>query len=92
MIDTKKMRQEWTDIETKEVACDIAALCDEVDTLRSEQSLVRDIIRKYELDAERADRYEADLKEIGRMIGCDHIDEGLSRCVREVLNRKDGTQ
>ena len=46
---------------------------------------LKDAIRENLDLVEQRDRYQADLQDIGRMIGCDHIDDGLARCVRETL-------
>lgn len=39
--------------------------------------------------ADERDDCLRDLKEIGRMLGCDHVHDGLAPCVRDVLNERD---
>ncbi len=43
---------------------------------------------RHEFDRDRADNYERDLREIGRLIGCDHLDDGLARCIADAIEGK----
>ncbi len=55
-------------------------------TLIKENSLLRAMAPSHEVDRERAEAYEKELKEIGRIIGCDHIHDGIARCVAHLLD------
>lgn len=50
-----------------------------------ELSLLRDLVRSHEADRERAETYERYLTEIGRSIGCGHLDDRLPSCVTDVI-------
>ncbi len=57
---------------------------DERDALRHVLSALRDLCRRHEADRDRADAYERDLTEIGRILGCNHLADGLVRCVSDL--------
>lgn len=50
---------------------------------------LRELARKHETDRDRADAYELDLTEIGKVLGCNHLDDGLERCVSDVVEQRD---
>lgn len=56
-----------------------------------ELSLLRDLARQHEADRDRAEKYERQLIEIGRLIGCNHHDDdfGLTRCVSDLVAERD---
>lgn len=75
---------------SKEIAIQSAAaklepLVSDAERWKSECEAVRSLVIKYELRAEDADRYEQWLLDIGRAIGCQHLDEQLPNCVIQHL-------
>ncbi len=38
-----------------------------------------------EVAAQERDAYRRDLEDIGRILGCDHVHDGMARCVRSVV-------
>lgn len=57
--------------------------------LEHENSLLRNLVRESEPDREKAEYCERMLEEIGRSIGCNHIDDRLPSCVREAMDLHD---
>lgn len=57
------------------------ALAERVQVLEAELSVCRNHIRPLSDKAELADTYEAWLLDIGRQVGCQHLDEQLPNCV-----------
>lgn len=53
----------------------------EIELLRAENKLLRRQAMKDRDRAELADSYEKWLLEIGRAVGCQHLDENLQNCV-----------
>lgn len=58
----------------------------ELEALREENRLLRDLCRQHEIDREAKEYYERLLTEIGRSIGCGHPDDRLPSCVDEAVN------
>lgn len=54
--------------------------------LQQELSLVRTQARKDNARAEDADQYEQWLLEIGKVVGCSHLDEQLPNCIIKALH------
>lgn len=57
--------------------------------LEHENSLLRDLARKHEVDRDAAEFYERLLTEIGKSIRCGHLDERLPSCVEEAVGLQD---
>lgn len=73
------------EIAIQSVAAKIESLVSDAERWKSECEAVRSLVIKYELRAEDADRYEQWLLDIGRAIGCQHLDEQLPNCVIQHL-------
>jgi len=73
------------EIAIQSVAAKIEPLVSDAERWKSECEAVRSLVIKYELRAEDADRYEQWLLDIGRAIGCQHLDEQLPNCVIQHL-------
>ena len=58
-------------------------------SLRMELSAIRTQALKDNIRAETADRYEQWLLDIGRVIGCGHLDEQLPNCIIRALQGDD---
>lgn len=55
----------------------------EAAALRDENDRLIELVREADFVKDQRDAYLSDLEEIGKIIGCGHIAEGLARCVRE---------
>lgn len=55
--------------------------------LQTEISMLRDVARKFEIRAELCDTYERWLLDIGKVIGCDHLDNRLPSCIAQEFER-----
>lgn len=53
----------------------------EVMLLREENKHLRRLLMEYEIQWETKNYYERILEEIGRTIGCGHLDDNLPKCV-----------
>lgn len=67
------------------IAVKIEPLVSDAERLKSECEAVRSLVNRYEMRADDADRYEQWLLDIGRAIGCQHLDEQLPNCVIQHL-------
>lgn len=56
-----------------------------VSQLQQEVAVLRSSLRELEGYRDQATAYERDLREIGQRIGCDHIEDGLARCISDYL-------
>jgi hypothetical protein len=61
----------------------------EIETLKHENLLLRDLARTHEVDRDTKDHYERILTDIGKSIGCGHIDERLPSCVTKISEERD---
>lgn len=61
----------------------------ELEALRHENSLLRDLARTHEVDRDAKDYYERLLTEIGKAIGCGHLDDRLPSCVSDIARERD---
>lgn len=77
--------QQMNDMVASVIAAKIEPLVSDAERWKSECEAVRSLVIKYELRAEDADRYEQWLLDIGRAIGCQHLDEQLPNCVIQHL-------
>ena len=57
----------------------------EIASLKEENSRLRDLVRQHEIDRDAKEYYERLLAEIGKSIGCGHIDDRLPSCVGDVI-------
>lgn len=71
--------------EMDEVKEDRRRLREESTAWQRELSLCRAVVRNYETDRDERDRYKRFLEDIGKKIGCGHIDERLSNCAGEYV-------
>ncbi len=62
----------------------------EIERLSLESGQLRTLCLQLEVDRDERDAYRQDLEEIGRLIGCGHIEDGLARCVRDALAKAEG--
>lgn len=62
-------------------------LREKVKALETELSMVRTQANRNADRAEMADRYELWMTDIGKSIGCGHVDERLARCVEDEIDR-----
>lgn len=60
----------------------------ELDKLRTQRNELRRANELLTDRAEMADRYESWLTDIGRSVGCGHIDERLPTCVEQALSEE----
>lgn len=67
---------------------DGAVINPELQALREENQHLRELARTHEIDREAKDFYERLLTEIGKSIGCGHLDERLPACVSEAVSKK----
>lgn len=67
------------------IAAKIEPLVSDAERWKRECEHVRSIASKLDIKADDADRYERWLLEIGRAIGCQHLDEQLPNCVIQHL-------
>ena len=58
----------------------------EMQALREENALLRALCRQHEIDRDTKDYYERLLTEIGRKIGCNHLDDRLPQCVEDAID------
>jgi hypothetical protein len=59
----------------------------EIERLNLEAGQLRSLCLQLEIARDERDAYRADLDEIGRLIGCGHLEDGLARCVRDALEK-----
>ena len=59
----------------------------ELQALRDENVRLRELVRTHEIDRDVKEFYERLLTEIGRIIGCGHIDERLPSCVQDAIEK-----
>ncbi len=59
----------------------------EIERLNLESGQLRTLCLQLEVARDERDAYLRDLKEIGRLIGCGHVEDGLARCVRDALEK-----
>lgn len=62
---------------------ELARVKGELTAREHEVSRMRDMIRETEHERELLERYGRELDEIGRVMGCDHKDDGYMRCIRD---------
>lgn len=60
----------------------------ELQALRDENARLRELVRTHEIDRDSKEFYERLLTEIGRIIGCGHIDERIPSCVENIVNER----
>lgn len=61
----------------------------ELEALRQENQLLRDLVRTHEVDRDTNEYYERILDRIAKSIGCNHIDDRLPSCVETVALEHD---
>lgn len=61
---------------------DLCAARKSVESLGLENTRLRILCRELEIARDERDGYLRDLEDIGRTLGCNHIGDGLARCVR----------
>ncbi len=59
----------------------------EIDQLNLENGQLRNLCLQLEVTHDERDAYRQDLEDIGRMVGCGHVEDGLARCVRDALKK-----
>ncbi len=59
----------------------------EIERLSLESGQLRTLCLRLEVARDERDAYRQDLEDIGRMIGCGHVEDGLARCVRDALEK-----
>lgn len=57
----------------------------ELESLREENALLRNLARQHEVDRDTKEYYERLLTDIGKSIGCGHLDDRLPSCVSEAV-------
>ncbi len=57
----------------------------EIERLSLESGQLRTLCLQLEVARDERDAYRQDLEEIGQIISCGHVEDGLARCVRDVL-------
>jgi hypothetical protein len=62
---------------------------EELERLATENGRLRNLCRQLESACDERDEMAADLREIGKAIGCGHIEDGLAHCVRDVAAERD---
>lgn len=77
--------QQMNDMVASVIAAKIEPLVSDAERWKRECEHVRSIASKLDIKADDADRYERWLLEIGRAIGCQHLDEQLPNCVIQHL-------
>ena len=63
----------------------LAAATQESSGFKAESEAIRRLAREQDLKIDQLDSYERWLTDIGKAIGCGHIDDRLPRCVEEVV-------
>ena len=58
----------------------------EIEALRHENELLRNLCQSHELDRDAKEYYERLLTDIGKSIGCGHIDDRLPSCVDNAMS------
>ena len=81
----KNYSGDFHDERLRQVAAKLEPLVSDAERWKSECESVRSIANRYEIRADDADRYEQWLLDIGRAIGCQHLDEQLPNCVIQHL-------
>ena len=59
---------------------------EKIKALEHENALLRELVRQSEPDREAKETYERYLIEIGKMIGCGHLDDRLPSCVADAID------
>ncbi len=74
--------------ETLAVVCRQAlAQAKEIERLNLEDGQLRNLCLQLEVARDERDAYRQDLEEIGQIISCGHVEDGLARCVRDALEK-----
>ena len=63
----------------------IHAQARELGQLRDENGQLRSLVMKLEHERDLRAQYEQYLRDIGRLIGCDHLDDRLPSCVKKAI-------